>query len=101
MARADYVGDGGTNTRDGTIIGMQDRFGIRRFDQRVPMRFEAAWGVTRAVCVARPRIAGKVSLAQLAARHPVLAGRVGARACTFESAMRDPAALLFNGSYGR
>ena len=101
MARADYVGDGGTNTRDGTIIGMQDRFGIRRFDQRVPMRFEAAWGVTRAVCVARPRIAGKVSLAQLAARHPVLAGRVGARACTFESAMRDPAALLFNWSHGR
>jgi hypothetical protein len=101
MARADYGGDGGTSTRDGTIIGMQDRFGIRRFDQRLPMRFEAAWGVNGAVCVARPRIVRKVSLEQLTARYPGLAKRVGARACTFESAMRDPAALLFNWSHGQ
>ena len=99
MVRADYGADDGTATVDGTIIGIQDRFGIRRFDRRFPMRFEAAWGIDGAVCVARPRIAGKVTLAQLAMRHPQLAGYLGPRACTFESAMRNPAALIFNWSY--
>jgi ADYC domain len=98
MARADYGGDGTPNTRDGTVIDIHDHFGIQRFDRKVRMVFEAAWGVDGAICVARPRIAEKVSLAQLAERYPQLAPRLGPDSCTEEGAMRDPAALLFNRS---
>jgi hypothetical protein len=98
MARADYGGDGTPNTRDGTLIDIHDRYGIQRFDHAVPMAFEAAWGVDGAICVARPRIAEKASLAQLAERYPGLAPRLGPDSCTEEGAMRDAAALLFNRS---
>ena len=98
MARADYGGDGTPNTRDGTLIDIHDHFGIQRFDREVRMVFEAAWGVDGAICVARPRIAEKISLEQLAERYPQLAPRLGPDSCTEEAAMRDPAALLFNRS---
>jgi ADYC domain len=98
MARADYGGDGSPSTRDGTLIDIHDHFGIQRFDRAVPMAFEAAWGVDGAICVARPRIAENVSLAQLAERYPHLAPRLGPGSCTEDGAMRDPAALLFNRS---
>jgi hypothetical protein len=98
MARADYGGDGRTNTRDGTMIDMQDRFGIRRFHRDVPMAFEAAWGVDGAVCVARPRIDDEVSIEQLVQRYPRLESRLGPAACTEEDSSRDTAALLFNRS---
>ena len=98
MARADYGGDGTPNTRDGTLIDIHDHFGIQRFDREVRMAFEAAWGVDGAICVARPRIAEKISLAQLAERYPHLASRLGPVSCTEDGAMRDPAALLFNRS---
>lgn len=98
MARADYGGDGTPNTRDGTMIDIHDHFGIQRFDRGVRMAFEAAWGVDGAICVARPRIAQKISLAELAERYPQLAPRLGPDSCTEEAAMRDPAALLFNRS---
>jgi ADYC domain len=98
MARADYGGDGTPSTRDGTLIDIHDHFGIQRFDRAVPMAFEAAWGVDGAVCVARPRIAENISLAQLAHRYPHLAPRLGPDSCSDESAMRDPSALLFNRS---
>jgi hypothetical protein len=98
MTRADYGGDGSTHTRDGTLIDIQDRYGIRRFVGEAPMAFEGAWGVNGAICVARPRIADIATLAQLAARYPHLAPRLGPDACTEDGAMRDPAALLFNRS---
>jgi hypothetical protein len=98
MARADYGGDGTPSTRDGTLIDIHDRVGIQRFDREVRMAFEAAWGVDGAVCVARPRIAENISLAQLAERYPHLAPHLGPDSCTEDSAMRDPAAVLFNRS---
>jgi hypothetical protein len=98
MTRADYGGDGSSTTRDGTLIDIGDRFDIQRLDREGPMAFEAAWGVDGAICVARPRIAENISLAQLAERYPRLAARLGPDACTEDGAMRDPAALLFNRS---
>jgi hypothetical protein len=99
MVRADYGGDGSTSTRDGTVIDIYDRFGIQTFARERPMAFEAAWGVEGATCVARPRLADKMSLARLAERYPHLAAGLGPEACTEASARRDPAALLFNRSY--
>ena len=99
MTRADYGGDGRTHTRDGTKIGIHDRFAIRHLHRDPRMAFEAAWGVDGAICVAHPRVANEASIAQLGARYPQLASRLGAAACSFEQALRDPAALLFNWSY--
>ena len=98
MTRAEYGGDGSTFTRDGTIIYMCDRFGVRPCVENGPMQFEAAWGVDGAVCVARPRVAEITTLEALAEKYPGLASHLGANACREESAIRDPAALLFNRS---
>lgn len=98
MVRADYGGDGSANTRDGTLIDLQDRFGIQAFEPPGAMAFEAAWGVDGAVCVARTRIAAVVTLDQLAERYPKLRGRLGAPACDAERAFGEPAALLVNRS---
>lgn len=98
MARADYGGDGHATTRAGTLIYWCDRFGVHPcLDGAVPVPFEAAWGPDGATCVAHPRIAGSVTLGELALRYPRLRPRLGPT-CTLASAMRDPAALLFNGS---
>ena len=64
----------------------------------VKAKRSAAWGTDGATCVARPRIAENISLEQLAERYPRLKPRLGPVTCTEESAMRDPAALLFNRS---
>jgi hypothetical protein len=98
MARADYGGDGATMTRDGALVAMCDRFGIRPCSDKMPMRFEAAWGPDGAVCVARPRFRDLVSLEELARRYPRLAPQLGPAACTEERAGRNPAALLLNRS---
>jgi hypothetical protein len=96
--RADYGGDGRANTREGTMIYVCDRYGVRNCHKEVPLVFEAAWGPEGATCVARPRIAELVSLEQLAARYPRLETRLGVAACSENGALRDPAALLFNRS---
>lgn len=98
MVRADYGGDGRPATREGIMIDLYDRFGIQKSDKDVPMAFEAAWSVGGAICVARTRIAENVTLQQLAERYPRLKPHLGPGVCTEESAMRDPAALLFNRS---
>jgi hypothetical protein len=99
MVRADYGGDGRPSTRDGTIIDIGDRYGIRTFNRDLPMTFEAAWGVDGAVCVARARVADNITLGQLAERYPRLAQHLGPEVCSEQSAARDAAALLFNRSY--
>ncbi|MCG7392273.1 hypothetical protein MHY87_05080 [Microvirga sp. ACRRW] len=96
--RADYGGDSRPSTRDGTLIDIYDRHGIREAEKESPMPFEAAWGENGALCVTRPRIAGNVTLDELAARYPRLAGNVGAENCTEETMQRNPQALLFNRS---
>ncbi|MEZ5934782.1 MAG: ADYC domain-containing protein [Alphaproteobacteria bacterium] len=98
MVRADYGGDGQMTTRDGTLVDIYDRFGIQTSDRAVPMRFEAAWGVDGAICVAHPRIPEHISLAQLAERYPHLQTQLGAAVCTEDKSRRNPAALLFNRS---
>ena len=98
MVRADYSGDGSTGTRDGTLIYVCDRYGIRPCEKNMPLTFEAAWGERGAICVARPRVAAIVSLAELARRYPRLIGGFGQAACTPEKAARNPSTLLFNRS---
>jgi hypothetical protein len=55
LARADYCGDGTPWTMDGTLINVFDRLGIQPEGAGGDMTFEAAWGPTGAVCVARSR----------------------------------------------
>lgn len=98
MARADYGGDGRASTRDGTMIYWCDRFGVHPCGEPTPPAFEAAWGREGAICIARPRIAENVSLAQLAERYPRLQPHLGPARCSEDIAMHDPRALLFNSS---
>ena len=63
-----------------------------------PSWSRTAWGQDGAICVARPRIPENVSLEELAERYPRLKSHLGPAACNVDSAMRDPAALLFNRS---
>jgi hypothetical protein len=99
MTRADYGGDGSTSTREGIQVYVCDRFGVRPCAKDAPLTFEAAWGASGAVCVARPRVAENLSLAQLAERYPHLARRLGPGACNEQRTLSDPAALLFNRSH--
>lgn len=55
MMRADYCGDGGSHTRDGTFISLWDNRGIATEKHRQPMQFEAAWNRKGMVCSARLR----------------------------------------------
>jgi hypothetical protein len=98
LVRADYGGDDRATTRDGTVIDVYDRFGIQQPEVLDPMPFEAAWGRDGAICVAHPRIAENVTLADLESRHPGLRGRLGPEACTEEAMRRHPEALIFNRS---
>ena len=98
MVRADYGGDGSSTTREGTLIYLCDRFGVQPCGKDAPAAFEAAWERDGAICVAHPRIAENVSLEQLAERYPRLKSHLGPAMCNEDSAMRDPAALLFNRS---
>jgi hypothetical protein len=93
--RADYGGDGGGHTRDGTMIDIFDRLGIQppEPDPRSPiLDFEAAWGPEGAVCVRRTRIPEVLSTAELAERYPHLAGSIG------PDCSEAVAALLWNRS---
>jgi ADYC domain len=96
--RADYGGDNRPSTKDGTLVNVYDRFGIRTPAETSGMEFEAAWGADGAICVAHPRIADNVSLEQLAEHYPRLKGRLGPQACTEDAMRTDPQALLFNES---
>ncbi len=98
MVRGDYGGDGRPTTRNGTLVYVCDRFNVRPCDKNPPLAFEAAWGANGATCVARPRIAKDISLAQLRKQYPKLKAHTGPRLCTQKSASRDPATLLFNRS---
>ncbi len=98
MARADYGGDGSATTRAGTTIYWCDRFGVHPCSKDAPFAFEAAWGQDGAFCVARPRVAENVSLEQLAERYPRLRSHLGQATCSEDSALGNPAALLFNRS---
>lgn len=98
MARADYCGDGRPTTTEGRLIQMQDTAGVRSFPPPGGgFSFEAAWGEEGALCVARVRVPGNISLPELERRCPRLAGRTGAT-CTPGSSARFGVPLLFNRS---
>lgn len=94
LVRADYGGDGVGHTRNGTPIDLFDRIGIQRDETAPGMTLEAAFDPDGAVCVAHPRLAGVVSLDDLARQYPRLDGHLG-RQCD-----EHAAALLFVRSAG-
>jgi ADYC domain len=55
LARADYCGDGVPWTMDGTLVNVFDRLGVQTPLIGGTMTFEAAWGPSGAICVARTR----------------------------------------------
>ncbi len=96
LMRADYGGDGRPATRDGALVHVFDRFGIRPLRKDTGMLFEAAWSQEGAVCVARVRNPALTDLRALAKRYPRLAGQVGPRSCREAAMRRRPDAILFN-----
>jgi hypothetical protein len=96
MVRADYGGDGHGTTRNGMRIDLYDARGIEVPANDPRMAFEAGWTDAGAVCVNHPRVVENVTLADIAARWPRLAGKTGA-ICTEEFA-RSRGAQLFNRS---
>jgi hypothetical protein len=101
LVMADYCGGHGT-TRNGVLIDIYDRIGIQQKDpagEAAGVRFEAAWNARGAVCVAHTRVPENMSLASLAAECPRLAGRLGDKVCSEESAGGfGDAVLVFNRS---
>ena len=58
MARADYCGDGISQTENGTLIDLYDDLGIQvqaPLDLTSPLVFEAAWTPWGAYCIAKDR----------------------------------------------
>jgi ADYC domain len=96
MARADYGGGGRSTTRDGMRINLYDDLGIETPADDPRLVFEAGWTEQGAVCVNHPRVAGNVTLNEIEARWPQLAGKTGP-ICT-EAFARANGALLFNRS---
>ncbi len=101
LVRANYCGDHGT-TRDGMLIDIYDRIGIQQPEPdpgHYNLRFEAAWDVNGAVCVAHTRVAPNATLPSLAAACPRLADRLGEATCTEQTAARwSTSVLLYNRS---
>jgi len=103
MARADYCGDDQPTTRDGTLIDLYDEVGVQQPGPEDPgssseaLAFEAGWGTAGAVCVAHPRIAANLDLADLPTRCPRLSDTDLGKICT-EAEARRRGALLFNRS---
>jgi hypothetical protein len=96
MVRADYCGDGEATTRDGTVIDIYDAVGVQKSEGAEDLTFEAGWTADGAACVAHPRVAEHVTLAELEARCPRLRGLTGP-GCT-EARARERGARLFNRS---
>jgi hypothetical protein len=96
MLRGDYAGDNSPTTRDGTQVGVGDRWSLRTVEPREGHPFEAGWDAQGAVCVHHARIRQNVELAALEAKVPRLRGRTGA-ICTPEFA-RAQGALILNWS---
>ena len=74
--RANYDGQGEAHTRNGTTVDVSDVLGIETSDTLKDNRFifEAGWGPTGAVCVARTRWPELLSLQALLKASPRLGG---------------------------
>jgi ADYC domain len=94
MIRADYCGDGGTHTRDGMLVKVWDRIGIR--EGSADLAVEATWGPHGAVCLSRARAPDVSSLADIVRACPALAERVRPSCAPTDS--DSATALLWNAS---
>ncbi len=94
--RADYGGDGASATKNGTLIDLYNEPGVTSSGADSHMSFEAGWTESGAVCVHHPRVRENVTLADVEARWPRLAGKTGAT-CT-EDVARSLGAVFFNRS---
>lgn len=56
MVRADYLGNGETHTKDGTLIAFTDILGVNQNKPDSRMKIEAGWGIEGAVFISRLRI---------------------------------------------
>ena len=109
MARADYCGDGRSNTRDGTAINVWDRLPypgpIQKHGLLPPlgMLFEAGWDTGGAVCLSRARwlLDDGLQIASLCPDRLIPPGLLGATVCdtVVEVLFQEPKAMLFNESY--
>jgi hypothetical protein len=97
MVRAAYGGPERAWTRDGMRIDVYDREAIQAPDNDPSDAFEAGWTPEGAVCLAHMRVPEHGTLAEVAAAHPLLAGRTGPEACSEERAAAL-GALIFNRS---
>lgn len=96
MVRGDYGGANEPWTKNGMRIDLYDDRGVQKPDNAPQDTFEAGWAPDGAVCVHHVRVKENVTLAELEARYPKLAGRTGA-VCTEEFA-RAHGAILYNRS---
>lgn len=55
MARADYCGDGISNTQDGTEVDFYDKLGVNVNTAGPLMLFDAAWSTNGAYCIGKER----------------------------------------------
>lgn len=86
MMRGDYCGDGHHFTHNGTWIDISDRIGVQHSDEDPTLSFEAAWGPSGAICVARTRVLELITLDALARECPRLHGHLGPNVCTENAA---------------
>lgn len=94
MVRADYDGRGAANTRNGTSIDIWDKAGVQTPGslQDASYSFEAGWGPTGAVCVAKTRYQNLLPRDVLLQSSPRLGGPCDQPEATARGA------LLFNRS---
>lgn len=95
LVRGDYDGRGTAHTREGTSIDVWDDLGIqtRETAADADYAFEAGWGASGAVCVAKTRWGNLLPLSVLIASAP----RLAASPCD-EAEARRRGALIFNRS---
>jgi hypothetical protein len=95
MMRADYCGDGQSNTVEGVRIESWDNLGIQTATPSLPL--ESAWSATGAVCIARTRVPSLATLTTIVNRCPHLVPRVR-QDCSDISGEPGGEALLWNSS---
>lgn len=89
MVRADYDGRGAPNTRNGTSIDVWDKAGVQAPGslQDASYSFEAGWGPTGAVCVAKTRYQDLLPRKVLLESSPHLDGPCDEAAATARGAL--------------
>jgi hypothetical protein len=100
LIRADYLGDGRSHTREGTLVEVYDVLGMRR-PSGGKMVFEAAWSPLGATCIRRTRLGEPVGALVRQCRAGRSCPAAGAATClNAAQALKDhPESLLFVNSW--